>query len=185
MLIRRVRAEDAVAIAAIYRVFVEETLITFELEAPSAEEIGNRIAKAGDRYPFIVAEDDGEVVGYAYATLFRDRPAYRFAVETSIYLAPQAQGSGLGRRLYATLLDVLTAQGFVHALGVVTIPNAASVGLHRAMGFADYGIYQDIGFKMGEWASVQILQKILCPLPASPSEPLALSACDAWSLIPA
>ncbi|MET0371242.1 MAG: N-acetyltransferase family protein [Sphingobium sp.] len=150
-----------------------------------AAEIGARIAKCGDRYPYIVAEREGAVIGYAYATAFRDRPAYRFAVETSIYLSPGAQRRGLGRALYSILLAILTRQGFVHAIGAITVPNDASVGLHREMGYADTGLYGDIGYKMGAWAGVQLLQKRLCPLPDMPAEPLALSACAPWLALPA
>jgi phosphinothricin acetyltransferase len=184
-LIRRVRASDAAAIAALYRPYVTDTRVTFELEPPDAEEIGRRIVKCGDVYPYLVAEIDGALAGYAYATAFRDRPAYRFAVETSVYLAPAAQGHGLGRALYTMLLDILTAQGFVHAIGAITVPNDASIGLHRAMGYVDAGVYADIGYKMGAWATVQLLQKPLNPLPAAPDETLRLSACPAWAAIPA
>ncbi|MEJ7934644.1 N-acetyltransferase family protein [Sphingobium sp. AN558] len=185
MHIRRVRANDAAAIASLYRPFVEDSRISFELIAPDAEEIGRRIGKCGDAYPYLVAEGGDGVLGYAYATAFRDRPAYRFAVETSIYLSPHAQGCGLGRRLYTALLDILTAQGFVHAIGAVTMPNDASTALHLAMGYATTGVYRDIGFKQDAWASVQLFQKTLHALPDTPQEPLPLSACPAWTAIPA
>lgn len=185
VVIRRVRPDDAAEIAALYRPYVDDTRITFELVPPDAAEIGARIARCGDRYPYIVAQGEGGLLGYAYATAFRDRPAYRFAVETSIYLAPAAKGQGLGRALYALLLDILTKQGFVHAIGAITVPNDASIGLHVAMGFADTGLYGDIGYKLGEWASVQLLQKKLRPLPDAPVEPIALSACALWTAIPA
>jgi L-amino acid N-acyltransferase YncA len=187
-LIRRVRAGDAAAIAAIYRPYVEQSRTSFELTPPDAAEIAARIGRCGDLYPYLVAteedEEDGAIVGYAYATAFRDRPAYRFSVETSVYLAPAAQGKGLGRALYAPLLDILTAQGFVHAIGAITVPNEPSIGLHRAMGYEDTGLYPDIGYKMGRWATVQLLRKRLCPLPAEPAEPLPLSACPPWAAIP-
>ncbi|MGC4250003.1 MAG: GNAT family N-acetyltransferase [Sphingobium sp.] len=184
MLLRRVRIADAPAIAAIYRPFVEETRVSFELVPPDADEMAARIAKCGDRYPWLVAENGDEIMGYAYATAFRDRPAYRFTTETSVYLAPSAQGAGLGRSLYGLLLNVLTAQGFVHAVGAVTLPNPASVTLHRSMGFVESGIYPHIGYKLGEWVGVQLFQKALLPLPVHPCEPLPLSACPAWTAIP-
>ncbi len=185
MAIRRARIADAPAIAAIYRPFVEETRISFELTAPDAEEMAARMAKCGDRYPYLVAASQMSIVGYAYATAFRERPAYRFAVETSVYLSPAAQGAGLGRQLYGVLLDILTEQGFVHAIGAVTLPNEPSVALHRAMGFVETGTYLHVGYKMREWASVQLFQKALKPLPDRPEEPLPLSLCPAWTTIPA
>lgn len=186
MHIRRVRASDAAAIASLYRPFVEASRVSFELVAPDAAEIGRRIERCGDAYPYLVAmAPDATLAGYAYATAFRDRPAYRFAVETSVYLAPHAQGAGLGRRLYASLLDILSAQGFVHAIGAVAMPNDASAALHLALGYAATGMYRDIGFKQGAWASVQLFQKDLHPLPDAPREPLPLSACAAWTAIPA
>jgi phosphinothricin acetyltransferase len=184
-MIRRVRASDAAAIAAIYRPYVEEARVSFELVPPDADEIAARIDKCGDRYPYLVADDGtGQVIGYAYATAFRDRPAYRFAVETTVYLAPAVQGRGIGKALYALLLDILTAQGFVHAIGAVTTPNDASFALHGAMGYHDTGLYENIGYKLGAWAGVKLFQKTLCDLPADPVEPLTLSACPVWTAIP-
>ncbi len=113
------------------------------------------------------------------------RPAYRFAVETSIYLAPAVQGRGLGRSLYETLLAILTEQGFVHAIGAITLPNDASVALHRTMGFAPTGTYPNIGHKLGAWATVGLFHRILRALPDTPEEPLPLSASRAWARLPA
>jgi phosphinothricin acetyltransferase len=182
--IRRVRARDAEAIAALYRPYVEQSRITFELTPPDAAEIGARIARYGDRFPWLVAEaQDGTLAGYAYATMFRERPAYRFAAETSIYLAPMAQGHGAGLALYSLLLDILAAQGFVHAVGAITLPNPASEALHLRAGFAPSGAYRDIGFKLGEWATVGLYQKALNPLTDDPQEPLPLSRTPAWRLV--
>jgi phosphinothricin acetyltransferase len=183
--LRRVRAEDAAAIAALYRPYVTDTRISFELEPPGAAEMAGRIANGADIFPWLVAEDgDGMPAGYAYATRFRARPAYRFAVETTIYLAPAAQGRGIGRQLYGVLLDILTAQGFVHAIGAVTLPNPASVALHTALGFTATGSYPHVGYKQGQWTSVGLFHKPLMTLPDTPAEPLALSACPAWRAIP-
>jgi L-amino acid N-acyltransferase YncA len=178
---RRVRPADAAAIAGIYRPYVLESRATFEIDPPSAQDIAARIAKVEGRYPWLVATgEDGAVTGYAYAMAFRERPAYRFAVETSIYLAASAQGRGTGAALYGLLLDILTAQGFVHAIGALTLPNPGSVALHRRMGFAETGVYEQVGYKLGQWASVGLFQKSLNPLGDPPAEPLALGDVPLW-----
>lgn len=182
--LRRVRAEDAAAIAAIYRYYVDRTPITFELEAPTAEEIGRRIASLEGRFPYLVATAaDGALIGYAYAASFRERAAYRFAVETTVYLAPDAQGGGIGQALYTRLLDILTAQGFVHAIGAVTLPNARSVALHERVGFVACGTYPDIGYKLDRWETVGLFYRQLRQLPETPEEPVAPSDCAAWRAI--
>lgn len=180
--IRRVRPSDAGAIADLYRPYVLGSHATFETEPPTADDIAARIAKVAGRYPWLVATDSTDaLLGYAYATQFRERAAYRFAVETSIYLAPAAQGRGLGGKLYALLTEILTQQGFVHAIGALSLPNPASEALHRRAGFVDTGGYRDIGYKFGRWISVGLYQKALNPLVALPSEPLPPERASAWA----
>lgn len=156
------------------------------MEAPDAVTFAQRMAKAEGRYPWLVVEDEaGGPLGYAYAGQFRERPAYRFAVESTIYLTPAAHGRGIGRGLYGTLLDILTEQGFLHAIGAVTTPNPASEALHKAAGFIWMGEYRAIGLKLGEWASVGLFQKQLAPLPSEPAEPLPLERSATWrSIVP-
>lgn len=179
--IRRARLSDAAAIADIYRHYVENTRISFEIDPPTEEEIGARIARLQGRYPWLVATDAQDaLIGYAYASQFRERPAYRFAVETSIYLAPDAMGRGVGLALYTLLTEILTAQGFIHAIGALTLPNAASVALHLRSGFVETGVYRDVGYKLGEWSSVVLYQKSLNPLTAAPAEPLSLADVAVW-----
>ena len=133
------------------------------------------MAGAGDFYPWIVAEDEsGALVGYAYASAFRTRPAYRFAVESSIYLAPAAQGRRLGRRLYGSVLETVKAQGFAQCIGAITLPNPASVRLHEALGFTEAGVYRRIGYKLGGWHDVGLWQLELAPAAVPPGEPLRL-----------
>lgn len=183
--VRRGRADDAEALSAIYRPYVEGSRISFEMEAPDTVAFSQRMMKAEGRYPWLVALDaTGAPLGYAYAGQFRERPAYRFAVETSIYLAPSAYRLGIGRRLYGLLLDILAEQGFIHAIGAVTIPNSGSEALHRAMGFMWQGEYRAIGYKMDEWASVALFQKQLTDaLPKQPAEPLPLEGSAIWRAI--
>ncbi|MAK61553.1 MAG: GNAT family N-acetyltransferase [Ponticaulis sp.] len=154
MLIRFARADDAAACAAIYRPFVDGSAVSFELDAPGAEVVAGRIEKLWPSHPWIIAEEDGVVLGYAYGAPYRERKAYQWAVEVTVYLAPEARGKGLGRKLYEVLLNVLSRQGFTKAYGVVTLPNPASAALHEAVGFRPFAVYRDIGFKNGAWHDV-------------------------------
>ncbi len=165
-------ASDAAAIAALYAPFVTDSAASFEGRAPDATEMGERIAKGGDLYPWLVAEGEaGVLLGYAYATAFRPRHAYRFSVETSVYVQPDGQRQGIGGALYGALLPLLEAQGFTQAIAAVTLPNEPSVRLHERLGFTRAGIYEQVGFKLGEWRSVGLWQRPLAPMAAEPKEP--------------
>jgi phosphinothricin acetyltransferase len=185
----RVRAaspDDAAAIAAIYAPYVTASVISFETEAPGAAVIAQRMAEGADLYPWLVACDPetGEVTGYAYACAFRTRPAYRFSVETTVYVADGAQRRGIGTLLYGALLPVLEAQGYAQAIAAITLPNEASVRLHERLGFHQVGTYERVGFKFREWRSVGLWQRALCPLSTRPEEPKPVSAVRAGSLPP-
>lgn len=177
MKVRRATADDAAAIASIYAPYVRATVVSFELEAPDEIEMAGRIAAVGDAYPWLVAcEANGEVAGYAYACAFRPRPAYRFTVETTVYVADGAHRRGIGTLLYRSLLPVLEAQGYTQAIGAITLPNEASVRLHEALGFTHAGTYEKVGFKLGEWRSVGLWQRPLAPMVARPEEPRPISS---------
>jgi phosphinothricin acetyltransferase len=172
VLIRLAREADAAAIASIYRHYVDRTPISFEEVAPDAAEMARRLN--GERpgyHPWLVAEDSGQLLGYAASSPFRSRPAYRWTVETGIYLAPDAAGRGIGRELLATLLGVLERQGYVAAIGAIALPNEASVALHERLGFTHAGTYRGVGFKLGEWLDVGLWEKELAPRSAAPAEP--------------
>ena len=172
VLIRLARATDAAGIASIYRHYVDHTRISFEEQAPDPQEMARRLS--GDRpgyHPWLVAEDDGRLLGYAASSPFRTRPAYRWTVETGIYLAPDATGRGLGRQLLTPLLGMLERQGYVAAIGAIALPNDASVALHEKLGFAHTGTYRGVGFKLGEWLDVGLWEKDLAPRGAEPREP--------------
>ena len=146
-------------------------------EAPDPAEMAARIASGGGLYPWLVDCDDGGVVtGYAYASQFRARRAYRFAVETSVYVSAGHGRRGIGGRLYAALIDLLARQGFTQAIAAITLPNDASVRLHETLGFVPAGAYRDVGFKLGEWRTVGLWQRPLASAAADPAEPRPIAA---------
>jgi L-amino acid N-acyltransferase YncA len=169
VLIRLARPEDAAAIAPIYAPFVETSRISFEETAPDAAEIARRMATP--LHPWLVVERDGAVVGYASTSPLRGRSAYRWSVETGLYLQPDAQGRGVGSRLLAGHLRLLERQGFVTAVAGISLPNAASVTLHEKLGFRLSGIERGVGFKLGEWVDVGRWQRDLAPRGERPGEP--------------
>jgi L-amino acid N-acyltransferase YncA len=152
--VRVATENDAAAVARIYAPYVRETAITFEEIPPSADEMGGRVRTTLKTHPFLVFEDGGSVVAYAYASPHRERPAYRWSADVAIYAVPEVHRRGMGRALYARLLDILRRQGFHSAFAGVTLPNQNSVGLHEAMGFGHVGIYAEVGFKLGAWRDV-------------------------------
>ncbi len=166
---------DAAACVAIYAPFVESGATSFEEEPPDPARFAERIAGLQATYPWLVAEHGGGVVGYAYACPHRARPAYRWAVETSVYVAADAQGRGHGRALYAELSARLRRQRFQVACAGITLPNPASVALHESAGFVPVGVYRRIGWKNGSWHDVgwwQLeLQQIGGGAPAEPLPP--------------
>lgn len=175
MKLRAATPEDAEAIAHIYAPFVTGSAVSFETEPPDPAAMRARIEAGADLYPWLVGEsEDGSLLGYAYAARFRERPAYRFAVETSVYLRPEAVGQGLGRRLYEPLLASLEAQGFTQAIAAISLPNEASVRLHEKLGFERAGVYRQVGWKLGAWHDVGLWQRALAPAGTPPEEPICI-----------
>jgi L-amino acid N-acyltransferase YncA len=173
---RVVEPSDGAACAEIYRSIVERTWISFETEAPDAAEMARRIEAAVPRFPWLVATEAGEVLGYVYAGAHRERAAYRWSVDVTAYLADSARRQGLGRRLYGALFNILRRQGFRSAFAGIALPNAASIGLHEAMGFEPLGTYQEVGHKLGDWRDVGWWRLGLSDLAGPPSEPIPFSA---------
>jgi L-amino acid N-acyltransferase YncA len=171
-LVRSATPADAPACAAIYAPYVTDTAISFETEPPGAEEMAERIAAAQRRHAWLVLEHDGRVVGYAYGGPHNPRAAYRWSCEVSVYLEPGRTRSGGGRALYAALLARLAERGMRTAVAGMTLPNDASVGFHRAMGFEPVGIYRRIGWKHDAWHDVAWVQRSLHAGPDPPSEPV-------------
>jgi phosphinothricin acetyltransferase len=161
---------DATACAAIYAPYVIESPVTFETEPPDPEEMSERIADALATHAWVVLEDDGRVCGYAYAGPFKTRAAYRWSCEVSVYLEVGRRRTGAGRQLYTALFDRLTARGFRTAVAGMTLPNEASVGLHRAMGFEPVGTFRDIGYKFAGWHDVFWTQRPLATTEGPPPE---------------
>lgn len=145
---------DSGACAAIYAPYVRETVISFEEVPPSAGEMAERMGRTLRTHPWLVEERHGEVVGYAYASPHRDRAAYRWAADVTVYVHAGHHRRGVGRGLYLALLDRLRAQGFRTACAGITLPNDKSVGLHSAMGFVPVGVYRGVGWKLGAWHDV-------------------------------
>jgi L-amino acid N-acyltransferase YncA len=168
---RAASERDAEACAAIYAPYVTDTAISFESVPPTAAEMAARIASASRRHAWLVLEDQGRVVGYAYGGPFNERAAYRWACEVSVYLELGRRRTGAGRALYGALLRRLAERGFRVALAGMTLPNDASVGLHRAMGFEPVGTYRRIGFKHGAWHDVAWTRRTLAGGPDPPPEP--------------
>jgi phosphinothricin acetyltransferase len=155
-------ADDARAIAAIYNPYILNTTISFEEEAVTDAAMAQRIADVqGGGLPWLVAERDGKVLGYAYATKWRVRHAYRFSVESSVYLAPEAARQGVGTALYTALLAQLAERGVHLVIGGIALPNDASVALHEKMGYEKVAHFREVGFKFGRWLDVGYWQKKL------------------------
>ncbi|WP_346839711.1 arsinothricin resistance N-acetyltransferase ArsN1 family B [Microbulbifer sp. SAOS-129_SWC] len=161
-MIRPAQADDAAQIAAIYNHYVLNTTITFETQAVSAIEIAGRIdGVAAAELPWLVAEEDGRLLGYAYATPWRSRAAYRRSVEVTVYLDQQARGRGLGTALYGALFAVLQQGGIHAAIGGIALPNDASVRLHEKLGMKQVAHFKEVGRKFGRWIDVGYWQRLL------------------------
>ena len=176
--VRGVVTDDAEAIQVIYRPIVESTHISFELVAPTVEEMRQRIAQVTATLPWLVATDERGVLGYAYAAAHSDRGAYRWAVDTSIYLADDARGRGIGTRLYGQLLDRLRTLGYVSAFAGIALPNPASVALHERVGFTQVGSFPIAGFKLGRWIDVSLWRCSVTETPISPDPPRTWRVAD-------
>jgi L-amino acid N-acyltransferase YncA len=186
IVLRVANPADAPAIAATYAPYVTGTVISFELIPPDEREMANRLAKTLARFPWLVAVDGGDVVGYAYAGAHRERAAYQWAADVSVYLRENWRGRGIGRTLYTALFAILRAQGYCNVYAGITLPNPASVALHEAMGMVPVGVYRHVGYKAGAWHDVGWWQGVLQTLVADPPPPhvfqdvATISTWDRW-----
>lgn len=167
-------ARDADAVAAIYRPAVNASIASFEEIPPDSAEMAERMRATLERTPWLVAEGEGRVVGYAYAGRHRERPGYRWSVDISVYVADGSGGRGNGRALYAELLAILRRQGFVNAYAGIALPNPASVALHERIGMRRIGVYERVGFKFGAWHDVAWYGLRLTDPAGTPPEPIPL-----------
>lgn len=162
---------DAPALLAIYRPYIATT-VTFEYEAPSEEEFARRIREVLREYPYLVCEAGGQPVGYAYAHRHKERAAYQWDAELSVYLSEAAFGRGVGRALYGALMELLQRQNVRNVYGAITGENARSIRFHRRLGFTELGVYHETGYKCGRWLDVCWMEKRLPgqtpPLPVRP-----------------
>jgi phosphinothricin acetyltransferase len=186
LILRQATSADAASIAAIYAPYVADTVISFELVPPSAAEMADRIARVSAHAPWLVAETDAGIGAYAYLSQHHERAAYQWSVDCTVYVAGTRQRSGLGRALYTALFGLARVQGFCAAHAGITLPNAASVGLHEAFGFVPVARYPKVGHKFGAWHDVGWWQlelasragdppKLRSPAEAAREEP------DAWA----
>ncbi len=174
ILIRLAAEGDAEEIQAIYAPIVSQTAISFETEPPSVEEMRRRIANTLARLPWLVYLRDGKIMGYAYASPHRSRAAYRWSVDVSVYIHPQARRQGIGKALYDSLLKILSLQGIYNVYAGIALPNPGSVGLHESLGFKPVGVYHAVGYKLGAWHDVGQWHLPLRPTTTTPAEPLDL-----------
>lgn len=174
-LIRLATPADADAFANIYGPFCTNSIVSFELTAPTPQEMLERIRKTTTKFPWLVLDDAGTAVGYAYASAHRERLAYQWAVDVSAYIGEGYRRRGVGRALYTALFAILRAQGFYKAYAGIALPNPNSEGLHTAMGFEPVGVYKGVGYKMGGWQDVGWYQMALQPEQLEPKAPLLLT----------
>ncbi|MDE3132812.1 MAG: N-acetyltransferase [Acidobacteriota bacterium] len=180
MLVRHATADDAAGCLEVYLPYADGTAVSFEDRAPSLDELRQRIERIGRTHAFLVADDAGRIAGFAYTGEHRTRAAYRWATEVSVYLGQEYQGRGIRRALYEPLFALVEQQGYRILLAGIALPNPASVGLHRSLGFEEVGTYRRIGWKAGAWRDVIWLARQLGPdthetdPPASPGPPVRL-----------
>jgi phosphinothricin acetyltransferase len=160
-MIRPASVQDAERIASIYNDYVQRTVITFEEEPVATAEMAERITRVTVSYPWLVLEREREICGYAYATQWRERAAYRLSVESTVYMAPEYTGQGLGTTIYTALIDRLGAAGFHCVMGGIALPNAASVALHEKLGFRKVAELKEVGRKFDGWIDVGYWQLVL------------------------
>ena len=170
-IIRLATPSDAADIHQVYAPIVSQTHISFELSVPNIDEIAARISKTLAQYPWLVCEINGRLAGYAYAGAFRARHAYQWTTETTVYVHSAFQRRGVSRGLYRSLLAILRAQGYCNAVGVIALPNEGSIRAHEAAGFRKIGVFENVGFKAGNWRHTGWWQLELRPMPEAPQPP--------------
>ncbi len=169
--IRLINEADAQAVLAIYKYYIDHTIISFEYEAPSLEEYLQRISVNTEKYPWLVCLYKNKIIGFAYGSTHRYRTAYQWSPESTIYIAPDFHTKGIGRILYQTLFEILKLQGYYNVFAGVALPNQKSVGFHQAMGFEEIGIFKKVGYKHGNWHDTHWFQLSLNEYKPNPTTP--------------
>lgn len=175
MKLRIASIKDADQIIEIYAPYVLYTNISFETDVPTAEEMRKRIGNVLAAHPWIVLEEDSRILGYAYASKHRERAAYRWSVDVSIYVRQYITGRGIGKALYKALLSILRLQGYYNAYAGICLPNEASVGIHESFGFRKIAHYTKVGYKSGQWLDTGWWELSLREHSSEPAEPIPLS----------
>ncbi len=170
--LRLAQPADAKAILSIYAPYIENTSFTFETEVPSTEAFAERISTYLENYPWIVCEINGQIAGYAYAARHRERAAYQWSVESSVYIHDDFQRAGVARALYQSLFELLTYQGFRNVYAVINLPNDKSVAFHEKLGFTYFATYEQVGYKLGKWKNVGWWRLILNEFGDEPAAPV-------------
>jgi phosphinothricin acetyltransferase len=171
---RLINDTDTQAVLDIYKYYVDNTIISFEYEAPTLEEYADRIKTNTEKYPWLVCLYNNKIIGYAYGSTHRYRTAYQWSPESTIYLSPNFHTKGIGRILYETLFSLLKLQGYYNVFAGVALPNEKSVGFHRALGFEEIGIFKKVGYKHGNWHDTQWFQLTLNEYKLNPTTPMKL-----------
>ena len=172
--LRLIKDEDFSAVLEIYRPYVSDTIISFEYDVPTLAEFTERVNGIRKTYPFLVAEYNNQIVGYAYGSVHRQRTAYQWSVESTVYLDKAFHRKGIAQKLYSVLFDLLRLQGFYSVYAGIGLPNEQSVGFHTALGFTEVGIFKKVGYKMGNWHDTQWFQLALCEFKNEPSQPKSI-----------
>lgn len=175
--IRKAEPSDASSLLNIYKAYIE-TPITFEYEIPTVEEFERRITDISKEYPYIVCQVDGRIVGYAYAHRHRERAAYQWNAELSVYLSNMNKKKGIGKALYKALIEILKLQNIKTVYGCITVPNPRSEGLHKSLGFQPIGIYHNAGYKCGQWHDVLWVEKQIGDYNIRPTNMLSIQQID-------
>ncbi len=176
--IRFAKPEDARAILDIYEPYIKNTAITFETELITVEEFQERIARIQAKFPYLVYESEGRIAGYAYATGYRERAAFSWDCEASVYVAGEAHRKGIGTRLYQELFELLKQMGYYNIYAYICYPHDSSVELHRKFGFREVGIFHKTGYKLGRWWDLIVMEKALQDFEGAPDKPKTVSRID-------
>ncbi len=182
MIIRLATPADAKGILDIYAPYIENTSFTFETETPTIEQFAERIRTYLLNWPWLVCETEGKIAGYAYGARYRERVAYQWSAECSIYIHDDYQKKGIGRILYSSLFEIMKLQGFRNLYAVINLPNDKSVAFHESMGFTWFATYEQVGYKLGKWKNVGWWRKILNDFEMDPQPPIPFEKFDSLSL---